>query len=128
MDLYEKVKSTFLRSEGRGKKPKYSGLDRFIITLSHLKHAQHFNKFGFDFDLDASSANQLFHRTTQSSLVLREHTFKRFSMQQLRSKRKTFEPKETLLVVDVHFHKQTGQPAGTLNKSTTSLANIGSMV
>lgn len=61
LKLFEVVKPALLRGEGRGRKSKYLALDRFLITLAHLKHAQNFNKTGLDYDLDPSVANTMFY-------------------------------------------------------------------
>ncbi len=113
LELFEIVKPSILASENRGKKAKYSGLDRFIITLSHLKHAQQFNKMGLDFGLDGSVANTMFHRTVDiCQTPLRERLMKSFTMTELRTSNIQFGTvKDALLVVDVHFHK-SNRPEG----------------
>lgn len=63
LELFEIVKPVMLGAEGCGRRSKYCALDRFLITLSHWKHAQQFNKDGLDFGLDAGVANTLFRRT-----------------------------------------------------------------
>lgn len=112
-ELWEIIKPNVLSAQNRGKKPKYGGLDRFIIVLSHLKHAQTFKKFGLDFDLDETSACTMFHNSVAViDKPLKKKLRRLTPMSDLRAEKQIFESlKSVLLVTDVHFHK-SNRPAG----------------
>jgi hypothetical protein len=55
------VKRAVLHSEKRGQKPKIKPLDHLLLVLSHVKHAQSFDKFGLDFGVKQATVNTTFH-------------------------------------------------------------------
>jgi hypothetical protein len=61
LEIWEIIKRTVLHSEKRGQKPKIKPLYRLLLVLSHVKHAQLFDKFGLDFGVKQATANTTFH-------------------------------------------------------------------
>lgn len=117
LELWSIVKKHVLKKRGRGKKSSVAPMDRFIITLAHLKHTQQFNKLGLDFGIDQSTANTLFHETLSIiDAPLKRALRRKMTMNELRENETAFTTRPSVLVLtDVHFHK-SHRPAGRFSE------------
>jgi hypothetical protein len=118
VEIWEMVKGSVLSSSGRGKKPKYSPLDRLFLLLIFLKHGPSYNKFGLHYELDGGTSCRMIHRMLDLiSEPLKCHLMEKRTMRDIDEAGKLCATHPGIkLICDVHF-QPTNRPTGTFAES-----------
>lgn len=114
VEIWEIVKGPVLSASGRGKKPKYSPMDRLLLLLIFLKHGHSYNKFGVDYDLDSGAACRMIHKMLDLvSEPLQQVLMEKRTMEEIEETGRVCATHSGIkLICDVHF-QPSNRPTGT---------------